>query len=250
MLKPYPEWLHALAWLSLTMCLLCAIWIATDEYRRRQKMWIMNIVWPVTALYFGPLAVWLYRRTQPQMVKGRKQKKNASTGKSAQGPPDRVQTSVAVYHCGAGCTLGDILGESLVPILGLTFAGEFGSKLVVDFLLAYVFGIAFQYFTIVPMRGLSVRDGLKAAVRADTISIALFEVGMFAWMALSYFVLFPSPHLTATDPVFWFMMQIAMIAGFVTSYPANRWLITKGWKEKMPAYRLPDQQKSRPPKAA
>jgi len=28
-------------------------------------------------------------------------------------------------------------------------------------------------------------------------------------------------------PVFWFMMQLAMIAGFVTSYPVNWWLIRK-----------------------
>jgi len=35
--------------------------------------------------------------------------------------------------------------------------------------------------------------------------------------------------------VFWFMMQIAMIAGFFTSLPANAWLIRKGWQEKMSA---------------
>jgi hypothetical protein len=29
------------------------------------------------------------------------------------------------------------------------------------------------------------------------------------------------------------MMQLAMIAGFGTSYPVNWWLITKGIKERM-----------------
>lgn len=32
---------------------------------------------------------------------------------------------------------------------------------------------------------------------------------------------------------YWFMMQIAMTIGFFTSYPANWWLITRGFKEKM-----------------
>lgn len=44
------------------------------------------------------------------------------------------------------------------------------------------------------------------------------------------------PYLQC-DPdmaVFWFMMQIAMIAGTFTALPANAWLIRKGWKEKMP----------------
>ena len=37
-------------------------------------------------------------------------------------------------------------------------------------------------------------------------------------------------ELSKTNPVFWFMMQIAMIAGFLTSYPVNRWLVRKGIK--------------------
>lgn len=85
------------------------------------------------------------------------------------------------------------------------------------------------------MRGLSFGKGLMAAIRADTVSIALFEVGMFAWMNMTHYWLFPSPHLQSGMAGFWFMMQIAMIAGFLTALPANQWLIRKGWKEKMPS---------------
>jgi Domain of unknown function (DUF4396) len=120
--------------------------------------------------------------------------------------------------------------------LGLTFAGMFGSRLIIDFVLAYAFGIVFQYLTIVPMRNLSFGKGVKAAIKADTISISMFELGMFGWMALVYFVLFPSPHLHPSGAVFWFMMQIAMMVGWAIAYPANVWLIKKGWKEKMPEF--------------
>lgn len=226
--------LSMFAWFSLLICVGCAVWIVFDQWRHPQKMWIMNLVWPITALYLGPFAVWMYRTTRSLMKKDRNP--NAQPSKVAQTSTvsRRTQISVATFHCGAGCTLGDIIAETTVPIFGLAFAGEFGTKLLADFMLAYLLGIAFQYFTIVPMRNLGFYAGVKAALRADTISIALFEVGMFGWMALSYFVLFPSPHLKPSDPVFWFMMQLAMIAGFLTSYPANRWLIAKGWKEKMP----------------
>lgn len=37
----------------------------------------------------------------------------------------------------------------------------------------------------------------------------------------------------ADTPEFWFMMQIAMLCGFVTSYPVNWWLIRAGIKERM-----------------
>ncbi len=32
---------------------------------------------------------------------------------------------------------------------------------------------------------------------------------------------------------FWFMMQIAMLCGFLTAYPVNWWLISAGLKERM-----------------
>jgi hypothetical protein len=102
-----------------------------------------------------------------------------------------------------------------------------------DLFLAWLFGIAFQYFTIKPMRNLSPIEGLKAALKSDTLAIITFEIGLFAWMALMYFVFFPHPHLKPTEATYWFMMQIGMVLGFLTSYPMNRWLIKVGWKAVM-----------------
>ena len=35
------------------------------------------------------------------------------------------------------------------------------------------------------------------------------------------------------SPVYWFLMQVGMIAGFVTAWPANAWLIRAGVKKAM-----------------
>jgi hypothetical protein len=40
-----------------------------------------------------------------------------------------------------------------------------------------------------------------AALKADTLSILSFEIGLFGWMALTYFVLFPDPHLMPNQPL-------------------------------------------------
>jgi hypothetical protein len=48
-----------------------------------------------------------------------------------------------------------------------------------------------------------------------------------------YFVFFPAPHLTPASPVYWFLMQAGMIAGFFTAWPVNTWLIRSGIKEAM-----------------
>jgi hypothetical protein len=65
------------------------------------------------------------------------------------------------------------------------------------------------------------------------LSIVAFEIGMFAWMALVYFVLFPNPHLSPDQAAFWLMMQIAMAIGLVTTYPTNVWLVRRGVKHPM-----------------
>lgn len=36
-----------------------------------------------------------------------------------------------------------------------------------------------------------------------------------------------------TEPSYWFLMQIAMMAGFLTTVPVNAWLIRAGIKEAM-----------------
>ncbi len=116
----------------------------------------------------------------------------------------------------------------------MVIAGEtFGTRLIFDFVLAWGFGVVFQYFTIVPMRKLSFGQGVVQAMRADTLSIVAFQIGMSVRAVLTYFAFFTAPHLKPDQALFWFMMQIGMIIGFFTSYPVNSWLIRKGWKEKM-----------------
>jgi Domain of unknown function (DUF4396) len=52
-------------------------------------------------------------------------------------------------------------------------------------------------------------------------------------MALMAFMFFPNPHLMPTSPVFWFLMQIGMMASYFTSWPANVWLIRRKIKDAM-----------------
>ena len=229
---------ETIAWISLGIAFFCAILIAIDELRHPQKMWIMNIVWPVTALYFSVFAVWGYfragRRMSKSAVAEMDEEKQKSKMEQAHRDPTATQTAISDSHCGAGCTLGDIIAEFSLFALGWTLLGKIlYAEFAGDLLLAWLLGIAFQYFTIKPMRNLSAGQGLIAAVKADTLSILSFEVGLFAWMALTFFVFFPHPHLKPTQAGYWFMMQIGMVLGFFTSYPVNRWLVKKGWKEAM-----------------
>ena len=215
-----PHWLEILAIISLLAAGVCAAIITTDIVGgRRQRMWIMNVVWPVTALWAGPLGLWAYFRFG-RVQAGRER-------------PFKEAVSVAATHCGAGCSLGDILAEWIhyaapFTIAGVTLLGAWA----LDFAFAFALGIAFQYFTIVPMRNLPFGKGLRQAIQADALSLSAWQIGMYGWMALMRFAVF-GRDIPVNTPVFWFLMQIGMAAGFVTSYPVNWWLLRKGVKEKM-----------------
>jgi hypothetical protein len=193
---------------------------------------VMEAVWPVTALYAGPLANLGYRRY------GRPKARQWLADHDLEEPPEQPRwaaIAVGVSHCGAGCTLGDIVAEFAVFLLGFELAGQvLFAEYVGDYVLAVALGLVFQYFAIAPMRGLGLRDGLVAAAKADILSLTAFEVGLFGWMALTSLVFFPAPHHIHPDsPVYWFMMQIGMLLGFLTAFPVNAWLIRRGIKEAM-----------------
>jgi hypothetical protein len=230
-----PAWLTVVAWIYLSACFVCAAVIAYDIFvaGHRQPMGVMNAVFPITALYFGPLALafyWRWGRTAA-----------STAGMTAEGPPAPsgrgtkpwwAVIATEVSHCGSGCVLGDVISEFAIFALAITVAGStLGAEYIGDYVLALAFGILFQYFAIAPMRGLGLRDGVKAAAKADVISLTFFEIGLFGWMAVMAFVLFPAPHhLTPASAAYWLLMQIGMIIGYATAWPANVWLVHRGIK--------------------
>ena len=242
-----PSWLHLLAILSLVVGGLCFLVIAVDEYRHPQHMWIMNVVWPVVALFGSVVWLWAY------FAYGRLATHEAMHAAMEKGekPPSMTKTPFAMMvfkgtsHCGSGCALGDIVAEWLivfVPAVAVWFGWKsvFADKIfaawVLDYILALVFGIAFQYFSIKPMRDLSVGEGIVQAVKADVLSLTSWQLGMYGFMALAHFWIFATVlgvKLDVASVEFWFMMQIAMWCGFATAYPVNWWLIRSGVKEKM-----------------
>jgi hypothetical protein len=242
-----PAWLHGLSIAALFLGIFCALIVAIDVTRHHQHMFIMNVVWPVTTLFGGPVAVWGYFRygrlaahemANAAMEKGEPPPSNRPT-------PFPVMVAKGTTHCGSGCTLGDIGAEWLAfafpgIAVWLGWRSIFGDKMfavwVFDYVLAFLFGVVFQYMSIVPMRGLSFGEGIVAAVKADALSLTAWQIGMYGFMALAQFYFFRAligVTLEVGTAEFWFMMQIAMWCGFMTSYPVNWWLIKSGLKEKM-----------------
>ncbi|SER33289.1 protein of unknown function [Faunimonas pinastri] len=254
----FPTWLHSLAIVSLILGFICAIVIIVDEFRRPQHMWIMNVVWPLTAL-FGSV-IWLafyfawgrgMTRERHQAMQ-RQQERKKREGSDPDGgmdmgtqPPFPVMVAKGASHCGAGCTLGDIVAEWLafgIPAVAVAFGWHslFDEKTfavwILDYIVAFLLGVIFQYFTIKPMRDLSVGQGIVQALKADVLSISAWQIGMYGFMAIAQFAWLNPAYghkAEVNSPEFWFVMQVAMLCGFVTSYPVNWFLLKAGVKEKM-----------------
>lgn len=129
--------------------------------------------------------------------------------------------------------MGDFAAVPLATLTGMTlFGSPVAGHFLLAFLFAYAFGILFQYLPIRAMSQRSPRQALVDAIKADTLSLVAFQVGMYLWMLIAL-ALFLDGTMHAASPVFWFMMQIAMLVGFATSYPANWLLVSRGIKHAM-----------------
>jgi hypothetical protein len=243
-----PDWLHLLSFAALAAGLISACVIAIDEIAHPQNMWIMNLVWPVVALFGTALTIWGYFKYGRLTTRENTDDARIRHGQdepSKRAIPFPVMVGKAAAHCGSGCCLGDIAAEWLafsVPAIAVAlgwrtlFAEKMFAVWILDFVFAFGFGIVFQYFTIKPMRNLSVGAGIVQALKADTLSLSAWQIGMYGFMAFAKFGLFGAflhAQLKVNSVEFWCMMQVAMLAGFITSYPVNWWLLRAGIKEQM-----------------
>ncbi|KAJ4507495.1 hypothetical protein HRR83_004073 [Exophiala dermatitidis] len=146
-------------------------------------------------------------------------------------PPMFATITIATCHCGAGCVLGDMIGEWLIYKSDATINGSMlYAAFVVDFVLALAFGIVFQYFSIAPMVGDYGWKSIIRSAKADFLSLVFFEIGLFGWMAIFDLLIFDQ-KLGMNNMTYWFMMQIGMFFGHWTGFPINWVLINRGIKE-------------------
>lgn len=219
---------------------LSAIIIFTDIYiiDNLQKMKIMNIVWILTGLWAGFVGLWAYynigklksdamdaNMSMPEMDMDNKKSDMYSMDMQK---TVWQKTTLSTLHCGSGCTLADIIGEWFIFFVPMCI----GWGWTLDYFIALIIGILFQYAAIRPMeKTLTKNQAYVKAFKIDFWSLTSWQVGMYGFMAIMIFVV--GLHLERNSWEFWFLMQLAMMCGFVTAYPTNRLLIKLGIKKGM-----------------
>ena len=227
-----PWWLLLLSSAALTVALASSAAIVVDTYLRgyRQAVKIMDVVWPVTALYFGPAAVaayWLWGR--PQAPRWRQRHGN---------PPKRRRRAdflTELCHGGTHCTLGVIIGEVAIFATGVTLGGKtLWAGYLGDYLIAVALSFAFRYSISAYRGGRRIGTTLAGLAKAGLLTISAFESVLFACLALIDYVIFPGPMLRPNSPTFWFFVQIGLVGGYFVTWPVTVWLTHLGVKIEPP----------------
>src|ERR1700759_5323059 len=96
LMRMLPAWLHVTSLALIGLGFGCAIGIAADEWQHPQRMWIMDVVWPLSALFGTGVWQWFYFRH------GRPGSKTASRHSARAANPFPVMVAEASSHCGSG----------------------------------------------------------------------------------------------------------------------------------------------------
>ncbi len=215
-----PDWLTPVAWTYITLSLLSAAVIAFDIYllRRRHLSVATELVWITSALYLGPFAVAAYLR------KGRANP--TSTTVAAGGVAEPAGTAVAVLPGGGASAVAHLVAVPLVVAVGWTIAGlaMWPMILVIAVLAVVMLAVYERVASREPRTGRTRGISMGSALAAAFITVAAFDIGMVGWMLLLHFNDLMPP---VTDSTFWFLMQMGVILGLLTGYPAVSWLLRR-----------------------
>lgn len=233
------EVLTIISWIFLAIGLVSCVIVYLDvNLGRYQAMPIMNLAWVITSIYMGIIGLFMYfrygRASGKPMVHEMHHDHAAMKGgcehHMMKPKPMWVQVFISSTHCGAGCGLADIVSELLIYFAGITFWGaSIWASFFIDYGFAVVFGLAFQYLNIKPMKpDTPAWQVFWDAVKADILSLTSFQVGMYAWMLAIYFIF--HGQVLADSAFYWFNIQIGLILGLFTTYPVNYLLIKTGVK--------------------
>lgn len=216
-----------LLWFVLTG--LSVLFVAVD-IRSTPESPVLKWGFILLTAYTGPVGAFLYvlgcreplPRTHEQYVQARWRQVLGST-----------------MHCVAGDGVGILAGAVLGAILHLPRLADIG----LEYLLGFGFGwTIFQALFMRDMAGGSYKRALKLTFIAELLSMNWLMAGMVLAMTLAMTALPGSHNPRAAD--FWFVMSMALLTGFITAYPINWWLVTKGLKHGMMTVRSGTHEKN------
>lgn len=205
---------------------LCGFIMLADIFNNRpQKIKTMNSVWFLTGIWASWIGLYVYFKIGRANKIKNDNEDSGQTGGGNKIVPARTNAAghsflPATLQYGAGCVLANTAAESLTVFYPVALPEQW----ILDYILALVFSVGFQYAAIRPakttdMPGKTIRKAFKNCFPVTTA----WQAGVFAYSALIFFGFHDMIEKNSWN--FWFMMQLAMFCGCLTAYPVKGLLI-------------------------
>jgi len=204
-------------WYILTVgSMLFLLW---DLFTNTPTTKLMKLAWFLVVLYTGPIGLLIYLLSCKQPMPHMHDAFINVHWKQAVG---------SLLHCVAGDATGIIFSAVIVYHFGLPN----GLDLSVEYLSAFIVGLfIFQALFMLSMYDGNYWMAVHKTFFAETVSMNMVMLGMIPTMLI---LMHNLPG--ADNPkhlLFWGVMSLATIAGMITAYPINSWLVAKGLKHGM-----------------
>lgn len=202
-----------IVWLVLAApSLVFVIW---DMATNTPVSWVQKLAWILVTLYTGPVGLVVFLLSCRSPGEGMH---DAFT------KPLWKQSVNSEMHCLAGDATGIVVAAAVLS----AFTIEWWWELTIEYTAAYITGLFI--FQAMMMRSMfsSYGQAVKRTIFVETVSMNMVMVGMIPTMILLA-ALWPQ-SMSPWNGSFWFRMGLACIAGALTAYPINHWLVSRGLK--------------------
>jgi len=227
------------AWFVLAA--LCTAYVAWDQYRNNPEPVVMKWGFILVTLYMGPIGLLLYVLADKEPRPGEHERFVSPLWKQGVG---------STIHCVAGDATGIIFAAVITATLGL--------PMWLDLMVEYVAGFAvglfiFQALFMKSMMGGTYLENVRRSFVPEFISMNFMMAAMAPVM--SFLMMGRDMRgMQPTELLFWGIMSLGIIAGFVFAYPANVWMVLRNLKHGLMTERKPgtafDLGKPEPQKSA
>jgi len=199
------------------LALACAVYVGIDQYRNNPEPPVMKWGFILVTIYMGPLGVLLYVLADKEPRPGEHEQFIAPLWKQGAG---------SAIHCVAGDATGIILAAATTSALGLPMWLD----LILEYLAGFGFGLfIFQSLFMKSMMGGTYLANVRNTFLPEFISMNFMMAGMAPVMSF----LMMGRDMRAMESgelLFWGVMSLGVIVGFVTAYPSNVWMVARKLK--------------------
>jgi hypothetical protein len=205
-----------LLWFILTG--LSLLFVAVDIWKTPEAK-ALQWGFIILTVFLGPLGAFMYVLGCREPLPGTHEQFVAATWRQVLG---------STMHCAAGDGLGIVAGAVLASLLHTTMAIDIAA----EYLLGFGFGWAFfQAFAMREMAGGNYLKSLRMTFIPEFLSMNILMAGML--LVSKFWMSAVEGSNDPASPAFWFIMSMALTAGFLCAYPMNWWLVTRHLKHGM-----------------